>query len=198
MTELLFSKVRSLSVTFPEDQFQLSEVEAEEYKRNVSEEGFSKDVYRKKIKPYPHLFFENNIAEVASSKSEVTSKMPWTIDMVRQLRAFKDGGIKCQTAEQKDIARKATGKELFDSPEDFTDNFNVYKKAYEALCKPFKAETREECEEYIKRIQDKIIKPFSIVNVAIPEFKNNVPKFVKAIDLKRQTLAILIEELFEK
>lgn len=200
MSELLFSKIRNFSVTFPENMFGLNHVAADKYKKDCELNGrpFDENKYKKMVQPYSALYFENNTAKVASSEDEATVDMPWTFDMVKELRAYKEGSIRAQTLEQKEIARKASGIEDAIPPEDFEENFARHRKAYDALCKVFKAEMKEECDRYIKTIKEHIIQPFSVVNVALPEYKNNVPKYVKSINRKREDLVDLIEPFFIK
>jgi len=197
MSVRLFSVTRNHSVTFPKEIFGLCEIAAKEYKETCSEDGFSLDEYKKLIIPYPPIYFAENTAEVASSEEEATQEMPWTLAMIEKTKAFKERRIRGQTKEQKDTVRRESGKELYEKPEDFEAKYKVHKSVFDALDKPFKAQTREECDEFVHKL-GKVINSYNIVNIALPEYKKNVPKFVKNIDIKRQQIVLLIEDLFEK
>ena len=190
MDKVIYAKFREHSIVFPENKFGYNYIPALEYEKNAKIKD--DDKYKSLVEPYPHLNFKDNIAII---KEEPDVDFPWTIEMVRKTESYKNGEIWEEGDEQVEAKRVASGIPSYLKPEDFNDNYKDYQKIYKYLTFKFKGQSIEDCHEMENALKD-TIKRFRIVNVAMPEYKQDVPKFAKLLEAKRVEVESIVEDLF--
>lgn len=176
---------------FPVNKFGYNELPAREYEKRAKIKDDKK--YKELVEPYPHLSFVDHMATI---KGNPDVDSPWDIDMIRDTMSYKNGEIWEEGDEQREAKRVATGIPSYLTPEDFNDNHPDYLKAFKFLNHKFKGQTKEECDDFYGILED-TVKRYRIVNVALPSFNNNVPKFAKLLESKRVEIEALIEDLFD-
>lgn len=182
-----------MRIDFPPNKFGYNDLEAKMVKKKNPD--IDPGVLKGLIKPYPHLKFERGQAKVTENQ---TLENPWTIEMVRETQAYKDGHIWELSTEQVDEMRK---QELYPSliiPYDFKEKKHKYQEGIDFLKIPFKPSKDEdkckaECDEYLLTLQ-RVREIYRIVNITIPKEQKDLKRYAKLLEACRVQIEILLEE----
>lgn len=213
MTIQLRSTMREMSVAFPPKYFGPNRVPAEKYykdtvelvkkKYNVKEsnpkfdELFNREFDKKKYDGLTQPFYDNMEFTDWSFTLEdsPTPECPWTIEMVRETMAYKQGRILEPSQEEREIVRKSTGEVSAIPPENFKADYVTCLGEFEFIQKTIKFETQEEGHEYKKGLNE-IIEKYRIVNVPMPEYRDDIKKYAKELNASRVLIEMALDEVF--
>jgi hypothetical protein len=186
--EYIIQTNAGMRIDFPPNKFGFNDLEAKLVKEKNKDIG--DDVLKSMIKPFPHLKFFGQY----TVSDEPSIEKPWTIKMVRDTQAYKDGKVWELSNEQQDQIRKSNPYPSLVAPENFKKNIHEYIDGIEFLKKPFKGKKKEECDEYLLTLK-KVIGIYRIVNLTIPQEQENIEKYAKLLEASRVQIESLLEEL---
>jgi hypothetical protein len=210
--EYILNTKAGMRIDFPPNKFGYNDLEARNIKRlnNDADESLWKNT----IKPYPHLKFRGSQAVVVDRQSieeafkngddeaiDNCIQNPWTIEMIRKTKAYKDGDVWELTFDQVDQIRKMNPYPSKILPEDFHIKKNEHKNDIEFLRKHFytpatKDITKEICDDYCLKLQAAIEK-YRIVNVPLPQEHEDVKKYAKLLEASRIQIEMLFDDIEE-
>ena len=195
MINLISKEFKELVISFPPNKFGFNNIAAKEYEENTPEKLFDKETAKKLASsPYPNLEFNewNAILE-----DDPTVERPWTIDMVRKTRAYKNGEIIEPSDEIKRQQRISSGDISGIKPEDFNKKYKYYSDGFKAFQKASVFNTTEECAEFIGAMNE-IVQIYDIVNVSVPKLKDYSKSHVAELKATQTLIAVAIEDFFIK
>lgn len=185
---------KGLRIDFPANKFGYNDIEYKKIKGKNP--GLDDNTLRQYIKPFPHMVFKDGQFIVTS---EETIENPWSIDMVRETKAYKDGDVWELSQEHVDAIRSNDPHASMIIPSDYNDKILEHKPQINFLKEKFKVDfkdqkkAKEECDHYLLTLQ-KAMKIYRIVNISLPKETKNLKTYAALLEACR----VQIEGLFEE
>jgi hypothetical protein len=182
-----------MRIDFPPNKFGYNDLESKMAKSRTPD--IDPEMLRGMIKPFPHLKFQRGQAIVTEER---TLENPWTIDMIRQTQAYKEGKIWELSSEQIDQIRMQEPHPSMIIPPDFKKNKHEYTKGIDFLKIPFRpskdaAKCKAECDEYLLTLQ-KVRKIYRIVNITNVKEQEDLKRYARSLEACRTQIEILLED----